>query len=104
MIVVIRRVIEKTVINRTVELGQQNFTHKVLFPDKEQLTLHELSVVYLKMRCRKDKIFNWTKKVKEYDMQWSAVMIIPVHQLKKVFDKCPNHRIKQQRETILVFP
>lgn len=31
---------------------------------------------------------------------WSAVMIIPVHQWKKVFDKCPNRRIKQQRETI----
>lgn len=31
----IRRVIAKSVSNKTVELGQQNHTHEVLFPDKE---------------------------------------------------------------------
>lgn len=36
--IVIRRVIAKAVINKTVELGQQNLTHKVLFPDKEHST------------------------------------------------------------------
>lgn len=35
MIAVIRRVIAKSVSNKTAELGQQNHTHEVLFPDKE---------------------------------------------------------------------
>lgn len=36
--IVIKRAIAKTVINKTVELGQQNLTHKVLFLDKEHFT------------------------------------------------------------------
>lgn len=35
MIAVIRRVIAKSVSNKTVELGHQSLTHEVLFPDTE---------------------------------------------------------------------
>lgn len=66
VIAVIRRVIAKTVINKTVELGQQNLHTRFYFQIKNvlQLNQHEVSAVGLKMRCGKEEIFSWTKKAK----------------------------------------
>lgn len=71
----------KSVINKTVELRQQNLTYKVLFPDKECSTTEPAQSVWsiFENEMWKGRNIEMDQKSEEdYNVQWSAIIIIPV--------------------------